>query len=87
MCAVVHDGPNVIRDLFGRHFVPCVLVEVAFVAGQDILQVDRDVVVPVRSGLFVVEADGVTDLVRNDSKLETEQRERKLWEKSDTKLD
>ena len=69
VCAVVHDGADVVLDIACRHLVPRILLEVALVAGQDVLEVNGDVVVSVRSGLLVVETDGVADLVSDDSQL------------------
>ena len=65
----MHDGADIVLDIACRHLVPRILLEVALVAGQDVLEVNGDVVVSVRSGLLVVETDGVADLVSDDSQL------------------
>ena len=66
----MHHGSDVVLDIARVDIVPGVLVEVALEAVLDVVEVDGDVVVSVRSGLLVVEADGVADLVSDDTQLE-----------------
>ena len=70
ICAVVHHGSDVVLDIARVDIVPGILVEVALEAVLNVVEVDGDVVVSVRSGLLVVEADGVADLVSDYSQLE-----------------
>lgn len=67
---VVHDGTVVVRCAHVAD--PCrVLLEVHPVLLFDVIIMNSDVLVTVRSALFVEESEGVTDLVNNDSILPT----------------
>ena len=65
----MHDGAYIVLDVACRDFVPVILFEVAFKAGLDVLKVDIDVFVSVWSRLLVMEPDGVSDLMSNNTEL------------------
>ena len=66
----MHDAGVVILDVIRVHVTCAVLHEVVFVPRRDVICVNGDVVVTVRSALFVVHAYQVAKLVDDDSFLQ-----------------
>lgn len=64
---VVHDGVVVIRQPQGVDLLAGQLVEVVFLAGQDVVSHDLHVAVAVRAGVLVPEAHHVAQLVHHDA--------------------
>lgn len=61
--SIVHDRVVVI----GSAQVPCLdLPEIGFHPRDDVLQQDANMLVPIRAGLFMVEAQGVKQLMLNN---------------------
>ena len=59
----MHVGPQVVGHVEGDDLAPRPLGEVVELAVRHVVAVDEDVLVPVRPGLLVPEADGVPHLV------------------------
>ena len=77
----MHDAPVVVFDAEIRDEIPVVLVEVVLHPWQNVIPVDGEVGVSVRSCLFVVETHRVTQLVHDGVMLQGTrgQRYRRLF--------
>jgi hypothetical protein len=68
----MHDTGIIIRNSLAVYYQGGIFVEVIFHTADDVLGVDRDVIVSVWSRLLVIEADRVTKFVDHDTFLKEE---------------
>ena len=64
---VVHDGGQVVGDVLGDHDGVAHQAKIVLSIVFDVVPQDADVLVSVRSLVFVPHADGVSDLVNHDA--------------------
>ena len=65
----MHDAFIIVRDAISIDHLPVVFLEVEAISWSNVLLVDTNIIISVRTSLFVMESQSVSELMSHDSRL------------------